>query len=190
MSFVHFKTTMGYTMRKIRETRRFLIPVIGLTALLVILSGCESQENGKSDNLKTLEEKNKDFVRANTEDFWNKHNIAAYDKYYTTDFIIHHADGDQNREQDKKLCQAFFSAFPDLHLTLNDLVAEGDKVAFWTANCTHKGEFMGIPATGKRIEFKGIDVYRIADGKIAEVWASGDYLGMMQQLGAIPLMNE
>ena len=178
-------------MCNIGRTFSFLIPVIGLTALFIVLAGCGSQEKGKVEKLKTLEEKNKDFIRANTEDFWNKQNIAAYDKYYATDFIIHHADGDQNREQDKKLCQAFFTAFPDLHFTLDDLVAEGDQVALvWTANCTHKGEFMGIPATGKRIEFKGIDVYRIADGKIAEVWASMDNLGMMQQLGVIPPMGE
>lgn len=140
---------------------------------------------------KTMEQENKDFIRTWTEDFWNKQNIAVYDNYFTADFIIHHADGDQNREQDKKMCQAFFTAFPDMHFTLDDLVAEGDKVAMiWNANCTHKGEFMGIPATGNRIEFKGIDVFRIANGKIAEIWASMDKLGMMQQLGVIPQMSE
>lgn len=178
-------------MHMVNQTFSFLIPVISLTALWVVLARCETQEEGKVEKLKTLEEKNKDLIRANTEDFWNKQNIAAYDKYYTTDFIIHHAEGDQNREQDKKLCQAFFTAFPDLRFMLDELVAEGDKVALvWTANCTHKGEFMGIPATGKRIKFKGIDVYRIADGKIAEVWASMDNLGMMQQVGVIPPISK
>jgi len=139
----------------------------------------------------TTEEKNKDFIQAYNEDFWNKQNIAALEKYYTADFIMHNADVDLNLEQYKGLCQAYFTAFPDLHITTDDLVAEGDKVTkIWTANCTHKGELMGIPATGKQIVVKGIEVFRIADGKIAELWASMDNLGMMQQLGVIPPMGE
>ena len=139
----------------------------------------------------TLEEKNKDFMQAYSEDFWNKQNIAAFEKYYTADFIMHNANGDMNNEQYKGLCQAYFTAFPDLHITTDDLVAEGDKVTkVWTANSTHKGELMGIPATGNQIVVKGIEVFRIADGKIAEVWASMDNLGMMQQLGVIPPMGE
>ncbi len=139
----------------------------------------------------TTEEKNKDFIHAYNEDFWNKQNIAAFEKYYTADFIMHNASVDMNCEQYKGLCQAYFTAFPDLHITTNDLVAEEDKVTkIWTANSTHKGELMGIPATGKQIVVKGIEVFRIADGKIAEVWASMDNLGMMQQLGVIPPMGE
>lgn len=79
------------------------------------------------------------------------------------------------------------SAFPDLHITTNDLIAEGDKVIkVWTVNCTHRGELMGIPPTGNKLVVKGIEVFRIAGGKIAELWASMDTLGMMQQLGVIP----
>jgi steroid delta-isomerase-like uncharacterized protein len=178
-------------MHKIKQTISFLIPVIGLTALMLVLAGCKSQKKGETEELKTIEEKNKAFIQAYTEDFWNKHNIAAFEKYYTTDFIMHFANGDQNSEQYKGLCQAYFTAFPDLHITTDDLVAEGDKVTkVWTANSTHNGEFMGIPATGKRIVVKGIEVFRIADGKIVEVWASMDNLGMMQQLGVIPPMGE
>ena len=131
--------------------------------------------------------KNKDFIQAYNEDFWNKQNIAAFEKYYTADFIIHYADGDLNCEQYKGLCQAYFTAFPDLHITINDLIAEDDKVVkVWTAKSTNKGDFMGIPATGNRIEVSGIEVFRIADGKIAENWVLMDNLGMMQQLGVIP----
>ena len=139
----------------------------------------------------TTEEKNKDFIQAYNEDFWNKQNIAAFEKYYTADFIIHNAGQDMNCEQYKGLCQAYFTAFPDLHITTDELVAEGDKVTkVWTANSTHKGELMGIPATGKQIVVKGIEVFRIADGKITEVWASMDNLGMMTQLGVIPPMGD
>lgn len=153
--------------------------------------GCESQGKEKSENIKTLEEKNKDIVRANFEDFFIPHNFAAVEKYNTADIIIHYADGDKNLEEETRQLQTFFTAFPDLHLTIHDLVAEGNKVAMvWTINGTHKSEFMGIRATGRRIESKGIDVYRMADGKIAEIWTSAEILGLMQQLGAIPSMNE
>ena len=135
--------------------------------------------------------KNKDFIQAFNEDFWNKQNLAAFEKYFTADFISHYPEGDLNSEQVKGLCQAYFSAFPDLHITTDDLIAEGDKVVkVWTANCTNKGEFMGIPDTGKRIVVTGIEVFRIADGMIAENWVSMDNLGMLQQLGVIPPMGE
>ena len=136
-------------------------------------------------------EKNKDFIKVYNEDFWNKQNIDAFEKYYSADFIIHFADGDLNVEQYKGLCQAYFAAFPDIHVTTDLLVAEGDKVTkIWTVNATSKGDFMGIPATGKPIVFKGIEVFRIAEGKIAELWVSMDNLGMLQQLGVIPPMGE
>jgi len=136
-------------------------------------------------------EKNKDFIQVYTEDYWNKHNIDTFEKYFTADFIVHFAEGDMNGEQYKGLCQETFAAFPDLHVTTDDLLAEGEKVVkIWTANSTHKGAFMGIPATGKPIVVKGIEMFRIADGKIAELWASMDNLGMLQQLGVIPPMGE
>jgi steroid delta-isomerase-like uncharacterized protein len=178
-------------MCKMRQTFGFLIPVISLTALLAVLVGCENQKKGEAEELQAIEKKNKEYIQAYTEDFWNKQNIDAFDKYYAADFIVHFANGDQNSEQYKGLCQAYFTAFPDLHITTDGFVAEGDKVTkIWTANCTHMGEFLGIPATGKPIVVKGIEVFRIADGKIAELWVSMDNLGMLQQIGVIPPMGE
>jgi len=135
--------------------------------------------------------KNKDFLAAFTADYWNKHNIAAFDNYFTSDFLYHSAEGEMNGEQYKGLCRAYIDAFPDLQITTDDLIAEDDKVTkVWTAHCTHKGDFMGIPPTGKSIVVKGIEVFRIADGKVAELWACMDNLGMLQQLGAIPLLAQ
>ena len=153
--------------------------------ILVCSSGSLNAQKNKTI------EKNKAFIQAFNEDFWNKHNIAAFEKYFTADFIVHFADGDLNGEQYKGLCQAYFAAFPDLHITTDDLVAEGDKVVkVWTANSTNKSDFMGVPATGKRIQIKGIEMFRISDGMITELWVSMDNLGMMQQLGVIPPMGE
>jgi predicted ester cyclase len=76
--------------------------------------------------------------------------------------------------------------FPDLESTIEDLIAERDKVvAHWRAQATHTGEYMGIPPTGNRVNFTGISIYRIEGGKIAESWGVSDLVGMMQQLGAI-----
>ena len=77
-------------------------------------------------------------------------------------------------------------AFPDLESTIEDLIAEREKVvAHWRAQATHRVEYMGIPPTGNRVDFRGISIYRIEGGKIAEWWGVSDLLGMMQQLGAV-----
>ncbi len=164
-----------------------VIAALIIPALLLYFAGCDNQEKKEAEELKAMETKNKDFVIACTEDFWNTQNIAAFEKYYGANFIMHSSDGDQNITQYKELCQAYFKAFPDLHITTDFYMTEGDKVAkVWTVTSTHKADFMGIQATGKRIMIKGIEVFRIADGKIVEVWASMDNLGMLQQLGVIP----
>ena len=163
--------------------KKNLIPIAAL--LLCFTSGCIlAQKN-------TDQEKNKDFLKAYTEDYWNNHNMAAFDKYFSSDFTCHTAEADMNREQYMGLCHAYFNDFPDLHITTHDLIAEGDKVVkVWTAKGTHKGDLMGIPATGNSINVYGMEVFRIKDGKIAELWISMDNLGMLQQLGVIPPLGE
>jgi steroid delta-isomerase-like uncharacterized protein len=80
-----------------------------------------------------------------------------------------------------------FAAFPDRHVTSSEMIAEDDKVVHrLRGELTHKGAFMGMPPTGKRIHWSCIDIWRIADGKIVEHWVEVDMLGMMQQLGLIP----
>jgi len=81
----------------------------------------------------------------------------------------------------------FNKAFPDLTRNIVDIVAEGDKVAVSiNVTGTYKGEFQGIPATGKRVSFTAMDILTIIDGKITEEWATADMMGLMQQIGAIP----
>jgi len=92
-----------------------------------------------------------------------------------------------NREQVQGLIGLFYSAFPDLHHTFEDQIAEGDKVVSrMTFRGTHQGEFQGIPPTGKEVTFAGIVIDRFVSGKIVENWSNLDMLGMMQQLGVIP----
>ena len=91
----------------------------------------------------------------------------------------------------KDFVRMFRSAFPDLHVEVQDQVAEGDKVATrWTASGTHEGELAGIPATGNWVEITGMEISRISGGKIAEIWDNYDVMGMMQQIGAIPSPEE
>jgi steroid delta-isomerase-like uncharacterized protein len=87
----------------------------------------------------------------------------------------------------KQLFTAFTSAFPDLSSNIVAMVAEGDKVAVrFNVTGTHKGEFQGIPPTGKKVSFSGMDFLTIIDGKVVEEWESIDTMGLMQQIGAIP----
>jgi steroid delta-isomerase-like uncharacterized protein len=90
-------------------------------------------------------------------------------------------------EGQKQLVTVYRNAFPDVHFTVDEQIAEGDKVVTrWTGHGTHQGELLGIPATGKSSTVTGIAVDRIANGKIAESWGIFDQFGMMQQLGVIP----
>jgi steroid delta-isomerase-like uncharacterized protein len=96
----------------------------------------------------------------------------------------------QGIEAFKQFTSGFFTAFPDLQTTIEDLIAEGDKVAVrQTWRGTHTGNFLGIPPTGKQVTFTSTEFYRVAGGKLAEEWVELDMLGLLQQLGAIPPMG-
>ncbi len=87
----------------------------------------------------------------------------------------------------KQFVTVVTAVFPDWHPTIEDMIAEGDKVVVrFTGSGTHKGEFMGIPPTGKQVTITAIAIQRIAGGKIVENWLQADMLGMMQQLGVVP----
>lgn len=87
----------------------------------------------------------------------------------------------------KAVASAVIGAFPDRRIVHHETIAEGDRVLIrWSMSGTHKGELMGIAGTGKQMTVTGFDYFRIAGGKIAEMWQEADRLGMMQQLGVIP----
>jgi steroid delta-isomerase-like uncharacterized protein len=106
-----------------------------------------------------------------------------------TNYFLHFSgmppmDWNTNKEQ---FLAPFNKAFPDLRRNIVDMVAEGDKVAVSiNVTGTYKGEFQGIPATGKQVSFTAMDILTIIDGKITEEWATADMMGLMQQIGAIP----
>ena len=133
-------------------------------------------------------EENREVVRREVA-FWNGHDAEAAGEVYADSYVGHDPAGTHagSLEQLKGSAAAVFAAFPDLALTANDVIVEGNMaVKRWTVRGTHKGELMGIPATGKEIVVTGTNIFRIANGKIVECWAQSDALGMMQQLGVIP----
>jgi len=113
--------------------------------------------------------------------------LALADKYVDPKFVYHLTTGDLNFEQTKQLTNVIYKAFPDFNRTIDDMVAEGDKVVIRsTWRGTHKGEWLGVAPTGKKVSQAGISIFRIAGGKMVEWWAVMDTLDLMVQLGAIP----
>ncbi len=130
---------------------------------------------------------NKAIDRRFTEEVWNRGNLAVVDELMRADYNGHDPTIPTGSAGFKQFVLMYRSAFPDVHLTIEDQMAEGDKVVSrWTAHGTHRGELMGIAPTGKQITVTGINIERIANGKLVEGWSNYDTLGMLQQLGVIP----
>ena len=121
-------------------------------------------------------EENKDVVRRAVEAL-NKRDLGTFDQLIG------------GPEEWKRRLANLLTAFPDVQLIQEDLIAEGDQVVErWTIRGTHQGQFQSIPPTGKYVTYTGIDIFRIVDSKLVLVGQSVDRLGMMQQLGVIPPM--
>ncbi|HUU74912.1 MAG TPA: ester cyclase [Methanoregulaceae archaeon] len=132
----------------------------------------------------------KAILRREMEEVWNKGNLAVVDELVAKNFVLHDASQPTEvRGPDglKQYVTAFRTAFPDLHITFEDQVAEGDNVATRiTLRGTHKGELAGIPATGREVKITSISIDRLEAGKFVETHISSDTLGLLQQLGVIP----
>ena len=136
-----------------------------------------------------MSEENKAIARRLFGEGINEGNLSVADELVAPDFINHNParGATPDREGLKQYVTMLRSAFPDLHGTIEDQIAEGDKVVLrMTFRGTHRGKLMGIPPTGKELAVIAIGIFRFAGGKIVERWAITDELGMMQQLGVIP----
>ncbi len=137
------------------------------------------------------EEENKAVVRRFYEEVVNRQQFDVLDELCAPDFegFKDEESGDSvDREGFKQVCREVRESFPDMEQTTDDLIAGDDKVvARFTIRGTHTGgPFIGIPATGKKVTLRGIDVWRVRDGKLTEQWLQGDFLGTLQQIGVIP----
>ena len=138
-------------------------------------------------------EDNKALVRRFVDEVQSGGNTDLIDEICSAEFVNHSASPGlpADREGIKILTTMFKGAFPDSYFTVEDMIAEGDKVVTRkTFHGTHEGEFMGIPPSGRTVNVSLIDVVRISDGQVVEHWSVGDNLGMMQQLGVIPQPGE
>jgi predicted ester cyclase len=133
-------------------------------------------------------EENKAIFRRMIEEVWNKRNLDAADELFAPDATSPSAPQlPPGPEGVKMIAGMFLQAFPDLQITIDKLVASGDRVAGrLIERATHQGDFMGIAPTGKAVEFTEMGLLRIENGKIAESWYEVDMMGLMQQIGAIP----
>ncbi len=133
-------------------------------------------------------EENKAVVRRYVEEVQCQHNLAALDHLFSPNFVDYSGMADPpSREGSRHLFAMMFAAFPDLHVTIRQQIAEGDKVVTYkTFRGSHRGPFMGIPATGQEVTFDVIDIVTVHDGQMAEHWMVGDMLRLMQQIGAVP----
>ena len=134
-----------------------------------------------------MNEENKSIVREYIERVFNERRLDLYEQFIDKDVTVHAAVAVSGRENLKKTVVMMQDAFPDLQITIEDLIAEGDRVALRdTLSGTHQGELFGIPATGRHAEWSGVWIYRISGGKIAEIWGQADATSLMQQLGVTP----
>jgi predicted ester cyclase len=129
-------------------------------------------------------------IRRWFEEVWNKGRIEAIDEMCWPNAIGH---GQAQHKLDiglnefRHLARDLRTAFPDIHITIHETLAQGDKVvARWSATLTHTGPFLGIAPTGRKAEVTGTSIQRIVDGKIAEGWDNWDQLGLLVQIGAVP----
>ena len=139
-------------------------------------------------------EDNKALVRRFFEEFWDRKNLAAADELMAASHVDHTPGSPPGLPAGpagfKQFGSVYFAAFPDLHLTIDDQVAERDMVVTrWTSHGTNTGSLFGMPATNKSATITGITISRIVNGKAVETWTNFDNLGMLQQLGVIPSMG-
>ena len=164
-----------------RRSTLVLLAALSVMAM-VALSAC-------GDSSSSLAEENKDVISRFVAEFKNNANHDIVDELFTTDFVHHLKDPrlPPGREAMKLLGQSIAAGFPDVRATVEDLLADGDKVIErTTAVATHTGEFNGIPPTGNQVVWTELHIYRLEDGKIAEMWSEIDLLALLTQLGAIP----
>jgi steroid delta-isomerase-like uncharacterized protein len=137
-------------------------------------------------------EQNKALMRRYIEEVWNKGDLDFVDKNFSADFVNHGTLLGQPADRDgiKWVIRNTRNAIPDLHLSIEDMVAEDDKVVTrWLAKGTHKGEFMGAKPTGNKISVSSTVIDHIKDGKVVEAWPIRDDLSLLQQIGLIPRLG-
>jgi len=147
--------------------------------LLAIIGGCEHQPIDRTEG---ISDENKALVHRWIEEGFNRRNLVVVDELFAEQFSV---NGQTiGRDGLKMSMRRHLMGFPDLYVTIDDILAEGSKVGIWyTVEGTHRGEFEGISATGKRVKWSGFDLLTVEHGKVLEARFLSDFYGLMTQLG-------
>jgi steroid delta-isomerase-like uncharacterized protein len=141
-----------------------------------------------------MSEQNKTNVRRLFEEVWNQGHVPVADELFAPTYTHHDSstpDVGRGPESEKKRVTLYRNAFPDLRLTIDDIIAEGETVvARWSCRGTHKGDLNGIAPTGKQFNITGVSIARFTNGKMFEGFVNWDALGLMQQLGVVPELGK
>ena len=167
-----------------------LYMILPLAVMLCLVIGCQDKAAmAELEEFKAqvaVEEQNKELMRKLVDE-WNKRSNDLYRQVMASDYAFYSPSANPSplsRDEAVANAEAFWKGFPDVVYTIEELIATGDWLTTrWTARGTHQGEFMGIPATGKQIEFGGLVISHIQNGKLLEDWEDADALGLMMQLG-------
>lgn len=161
----------------------FIRPALALIICLTGLQPAVRAQSQMASRQKEMEQQNKALVRRWIEEGFNRKDLRVVDEIFAETLSINGTViGRENLRQSMRLR---FNAFPDLRVTIEEIIAEGDKVGIWyTARGTHKGDFGGISPTGRQVNWFGFDLLRVESGKIAQGRFIDDSLGLMRQLGA------
>ncbi|WP_152421996.1 ester cyclase [Natrialba chahannaoensis] len=137
---------------------------------------------------------NKTLVRRDPEEIWSAGNLDTISEVFAEEFVLHDpAAPDEPRDRDdyRAYVETYREVFPDVTYEVDSLVAESEFVSLrYTAHGTHKGEFFGIKPTGTEVSVTGMELYRVENGAMVELWTSYDVLGLFQQLGVVPPVDE
>jgi len=161
-----------------------VITLVFVLTLMFSTFSCK-QQGGETET----EAQNKALAQRWNDEIWTKADMATVDELLAEDFTFNYPFPgiEPTREGYKQTVMYFHNVFSDMLLTIEDMIAEGDKVVVrWKGISIHTAEYMGIPPTDKRVSMTGISIIRIEEGKIVEEWTEMDSLGIIMQLGAFP----
>ena len=169
-----------------------LLQRILLVILIFAIGGCSVPNDAEmaQDEITSVEQ-NEAVIRQ-VLDLIDERNLDQAFELYALDYIYHGPTGElRGRDGIRGLWEVFLAGFPDLHSTIEDMVSEGDKVVLrWRIEGTHTGEFMGVAPSNMKITLGVTEIFRVANGQLVEAWDQFDRLGLMQQIGAIPMPED
>ena len=160
-----------------------------LSVVVVVTAACSAPGDAQVGEPGTTPEEQNEALIREVLDLINEGNLDAAFEFYAPDYIYHGPGGQELRGRDgiRGLWATFLAGFPDLHSTVDDVIAEGDKIVLrWTVQGTHTGEFLGVPASNKHMSLPITEIFRVADGRLVEAWDQYDRLHLMEQIDGIP----